>query len=470
MRLPESSIAGPRQAPPPGPQRHSALIKTAPGSTEGLGFVYPLLLVWLVFEFGRPPNPFGIPLLISIVSLIAWVTTKDKQVGRTLVWWLVLLGVMGVGIVAAPNTYAAFWTAKGMAVLFLTICLPLQAQITSVRRVRLWIYSFLAVAGVVGVWAAAHGGYGPSGAGGGQDENYVAALMGMSIGLAYFSLFAEKRRLPKLMLGLSMLVSVAAIAGAGNPSRGGFIGLCAVGAYCIARSPRKMLGFGLLSLVGVALLALAGPAFWAEIATSTDYQSGTGDIRLEIWKAGLRMWEANPIFGVGAGNFKWVIGDYQSAAQLVKFGRSLGGTIIAHSSHVEMLAELGAAGALATGMLVWRTWTSLGPLRPTHPGVAGPRSSSAELDTLGCYADAIRAAIIAVLVNGVFLSLFYYSHLWLLLAVGGSLPFVAGRIQSGGGREAEGDHWRGDSSSAPVSAGRSSTVGAPGRRSTSASR
>ncbi len=98
----------------------------------------------------------------------------------------------------------------------------------------------------------------------------------------------------------------------------------------------------------IALALLAGPVFWTEIKTTTDYQTGTGDVRLEIWKTGLRMWEANPLFGVGAGNFRWVIQDYQSAEQFAKFGRSLGGSIIAHSLWVEMLAEVGALGALFT--------------------------------------------------------------------------------------------------------------------------
>ena len=404
----------------------------SPGSEGGaglwlrLGVPYSLLLIWLIFEFGRPSRPFGIPLLISVASLAVWVNTKDKQWARQTPWWFVLLGVAAIGVMLAENTYSAYWAARDMAVLFLCICLPLQSFTTSIGHVRVWIYTFLAVTFYVGVWAVTHGGYGPAGSDGAQDENYVAAMMGMSIALAYFSFFGEKRFTMKALLALSMVVSVGAIALGHNPSRGGFLGLCAVGLYCVSRSPRKGVGIGILGAMAIALLVIAGPAFWEEIRTSTDFQSGTGDMRLELWKAGLQMWIHNPLFGVGPGNFKWMVGEFQSAAQFEKFGRDLGGSVIAHSSHVEMLAEVGTIGALATAMLVWHTWRDLGRVRDEATRLYAADVSRDYL-WIRCQADGLRAAILAILVNGVFLSLFYFSHLWLLLAVGTALPFIMRR-------------------------------------------
>src|SRR5207302_4902709 len=99
--------------------------------------------------------------------------------------FLAFVVVMAVGVPLAANGYAAFWATYGMAVLLLSICAPLPSLVTSVRRIKLWSYAFLAVALYVGGWASLHGGYGPSAAGGGQDENYIAAMMGMAIPLAY---------------------------------------------------------------------------------------------------------------------------------------------------------------------------------------------------------------------------------------------------------------------------------------------
>jgi len=55
---------------------------------------------------------------------------------------------------------------------------------------------------------------------------------------------------------------------------------------------------------------------------------------------------------------------------------------------------------------------------PLHP----------DLVLLGHYADGVRCAILAVLVNGTFLSLFYFSHFWILIATGTAIPYVRQRI------------------------------------------
>ena len=141
------------------------------------------------------------------------------------------------------------------------------------------------------------------------------------------------------------------------------------------------------------------------------------------------MWKANPILGVGSGNFRWVIEDYQTPEQFAKFGRGLGGSIIAHSLPVECMAELGSAGAIALLVLIVATWRGLGRVIRQIPGPGkAPPDLDPDLAQLRCYADALRGAILAIFVAGAFLSLLYYSHLWVLLAVGSAVPFVHRRI------------------------------------------
>jgi O-antigen ligase len=382
-----------------------------------------LLLVWLFFEFGRPAVPLKIPLVISLLSFGTWLPRVNKQWSPQTWWFLVFLAVCALEIPLAGNTYSAYQTTYDMAILFLCICLPLQSLITSVRRLRIWVYTFLAIILYVGMWAVFHGGMGPSGISGSQDENYVAALVDMAIPFAFFSLFVEKRRVIQVLLVLSIVVFVGAIALGENPSRGGFIGLCAVALYCLKRSPKKLLGVGALAAIALSLVVLAGPAFWQEIRTSTDYQTGTGDIRLELWKDGFRMWLANPVLGVGPGNFRWATGQYESFSQFNKFGRNLTGSIVAHSTPVELFAELGLVGAIVVVVLVWRTWSGLG--RVASPARRqGQPPPGGEWQELRSYADAVQGAMLAILVNGVFLSLLYFSHLWILLALGSAIPHV----------------------------------------------
>jgi O-antigen ligase len=405
-------------------QSRSSAPRTLSLEPDRVGVWLLLLLVWLFFEFGRPADPLKIPLLISLLSFLTWLPRPNKQWSPQTWWFLVFLGVCALGIPLAANTYSAYQATYDMAILFLCICLPLQSLLTSVRRIRIWVYTLLAIILYVGTWAVFHGGMGPSGTAGSQDENYVAALVDMAIPFAFFSLFVEKRRVIQVLLVLSMVVFVGAIALGGDPSRGGFLGLCAVALYCLMRSPKKILGIGAITVIGVSLVVIAGPVFWQEIRTSTNYETGTGDVRLELWQDGLRMWQANPLLGVGAGNFKWVIENYQSAAQFNKFHRSLGGSIIPHSLPVELFAELGLAGAIPLAILIWRTWSSLGRVPRAAGRRGGQPPPGGEWRELRCYADAVQGGILAILVNGVFLSLLYYSHLWLLIAVGGAIPHV----------------------------------------------
>jgi O-antigen ligase len=392
-------------------------------SKERLGVSFLLLLVWVSFEYGRPANPMGIPLLISTVLLISWMIKTDKRWSRQSVLLVAFLAVMAIGVLLAENTFSAFWSTYSMATILVTICLPLPSLVTSVRHVRVWIYTFVAVALYVGIWAIFNHGYGPSGAGGGQDENYVAAMMGMAVSFAYFSIFAARTRVAKLVLAGSIVVFLAATVAGYNVSRGGFVGLCAVFLYCLAKSPRKWVGIVVITLVLAAVVPFVGPSYWEEIATIGDTSEGTADLRMEIWRIGIRMWQANPVFGVGSGNFPWMVGRYQASDQLEKYDRDFGGSIIAHSLWVELLAELGTMGALVLLLLLWRMWADL--RRVIRQGDGGKE--------LRCYADAVTCATLACLVNGVFLSLLYYSYLWLFIALGSAIGQLSRRAEPSAG-------------------------------------
>jgi O-antigen ligase len=398
---------------------------------ERLGVPFLLLLVWIWFEYARPSNPMGIPLVISATLAIGWLMSKDRRWSRQSALLCAFLGIMAVGIPTATNTFSAFWSLYGMATVLLCIALPLPSVVTSVRKVRIVIMTFVVVTFYVGAWAIFNGGFGPSGAAGGQDENYVAAMMGMSIAFAYFTIFATKRWIVKLLCVVSILVSLAAVISANNVSRGGFLGICAALLYCLARSPRKWIGVIVLAAVAVGAFSFAPPAYWDEISSISDTTEGTADMRLEIWSIGIRMWRANPVFGVGGGNFRWLVGTYQSAEQLDKYGRDLGGSIIPHSLWVELLAELGAAGALVVLLLLWYTVRNLWQVVKSQIAVLRShrtvRNRAAERDALAlrCSADGTMGAIIACCVNGIFLSLLYYSYLWIFIMLGSAIWFVA---------------------------------------------
>jgi O-antigen ligase len=370
-----------------------------------------------------------IPMLLSITMFVGWLLRRDKRWSSQHAWLVALLVLVAISVPMASNTYSAYLVTFGMLVTLLTICLPLPSLVTSIRKVRAWVYTFVAVSLYVGVWALFNGGNGPSASHGGQDENYVAAMMSMAIPFAYFSIFGETRRRVKFLLVVALAVFTAAIII--GLSRGGFIGLCAVALYCLARSPRKLLGFFVVAVIFAGVLLFAGSEYWKEMGTITDTSDETADLRLEVWEIGLRMWRANPVFGVGPGNFRWHVGEYQSAEQLEKYGRSFQGSILAHSLHVELLAELGTTGTIVVVALLWGTVRNLTRIRRTIPR---PRHAT-DLNgpwALSCYADAVIGGLIGCLVTGVFISLLYFSYLWLFIALGSAITQVFGSSVAGG--------------------------------------
>ena len=217
---------GPSTPPSASPARGRA--GAALGDWGPVGVVFPLLLLWQFFEVGRPPTPAGLPLVLSAVLFFDWLFKQDRQTGRQTMWWIVFLASDRIGIVAAPNTYAAALTTRSMATLFLGACLPLVALVTTPKRLRWWVYGFLVVAFYAVGWAAAHRGMGPSGTFGGQDENYMAAMAGMTLPFAYFSLFFEKRMLHRIALGFLIVCAWPPSARRLTPPEVAFIGLCAV--------------------------------------------------------------------------------------------------------------------------------------------------------------------------------------------------------------------------------------------------
>lgn len=400
----------------------SAVSRLAP--REASSFFFALLLLYLFFEYGRPAQPLKIPMLISILSFGGWLVRRDKRWSALTSGFIAFLALMAVGIPMAANNYWAFWETFGMAVLLLCICAPLPSVVTSVRRIRIWIYAFVSVMVYVAGWAIFHEGFGPAGSSGAQDENYVGAMMGMAIPFAYFSIFAERRRLGKALLALAILVFCGAMLAADDPSRGGFVGLCAVVLYCLAKSPRKWIAVGIALLIALVVLGFASARYWNEITTINEIHVGTADERLELWAIGLRMFVANPVFGVGPGNFRWVIGDYQSAEQHAKFGRSLAGSKVLHSLFMELLAEMGLAGALVLAALLWRTRGDLGQIARIGSGRGARLTADDDRRRLDCYAHAVTGSILACLVNGLFLSLLFFSYLWILLALAAAIAQV----------------------------------------------
>lgn len=403
---------------------------------QSLGLPFLLLLLYPMFDYGRPSNPMGIPMIISLVLVVAWIICPAKKMNLQIVCFLILLGVMSIGMVTAVNYFSVYQALTTMTVTLLCICIPLIHVVDSLRKIRIFINALIVTFLYVGIWAISHGGNGPGGSAGGQDENYTSAMMCIAVPLAYFSILSTQRRSAKIFYGVALAIYVAAVVV--SLSRGGFVGLVGAGLFCILNSPKRKQALIALVIAALLMAMVAGPGYWEEMGTITDTEESTADLRLEFWLIAWRMFLYNPLLGVGAGNFRWNAGDYQSIEQLEKFGHPLTNSVVVHSTYFEILAELGLIGTVLFVMILFRTFKDLWRIRSDERPKTNEENGSqsepiskkeklplTDSQRLRYYSLAIIGSLVGYLLPAAFISFTYFSHVWILIALAVALIEVA---------------------------------------------
>lgn len=386
------------------------------GREDGLGFFFPLLLAYPFFEYGRPEHPLGIPMILSSLLLLGWVADRNKRWHPQVWCFFGLIVLMCVGTLLAANTFSAFWHTYGLTVTLLGTCVPLMHFATSLRKITAFINALLSAFVYAALYAITHNGFGP----GWQDENYLAALMNMAFPFAYFSIFIARRVFTKVALAVVAGLFVAAVVV--SFSRGGFLGLAAVLMYCTIRSPKRWALALVAPVLAIATALFATAEYWSEMRTIVDVGEKTAELRLDLWAIALRMFEAHPLMGVGPGNFVWNVGDYQSVEQFVRYHRSLAASAVTHSLYLELLAELGLAGAILFGATLYRSYVDVRFVaRKTREEHDDAGALPADVTRARYYERAITGSFLGVLVCGATVSMLYYSHFWILTAMAVSL-------------------------------------------------
>lgn len=381
-----------------------------------------LVLAYLLFEFGRPQDvlpgikgiPFGTGLSVLIFLNVLMSGKIDFSRLQTRLW-IPLLAIMAIHVPIATNNFWALMTFKDMFLLYFVyhgtiIFVDSVAKMMTLMRFWLGVHVFLAVMGIVkggvgiGAWMA--------------DENDFCMVMNMAAPFGYFLLFSSTGLARLWYLGSLGSFILAAMA---SLSRGGFMGLASVGAYCWYRSPKKLNALVVLLLAVVFMVALAPETYWDEIASSGSDETvnkGTGAERLYTWGIGIDMFLYNPIIGIGQSNFPWTFDEYQGGRTFQ--GRSIAGRQ-AHSAWVTLISELGLAGIVIIGAMLLQCYKDLKHVRTS---LSPARSSQKHGQTVQVGEDirvylakAMEGSLIGFIVSGVFISILWYPSLWIMLGL-----------------------------------------------------
>ena len=379
--------------------------------------IYWALLGFFVLEYVRPgayvPGLDALHLnsLVPLIGIIGTLALKSPvSNGEFLAEWntklmVTLLGLLCVSTLFATVTLYAY-DVTTVVFSYMLIYWMLVRQVGDIRRLK-GVFATLVAAHII-IAALNPAVFSPTdtrvGTNSGSflgDGNDFSLSINICIPLCLFLMAESKRKIFSLFWGAGLLALVFCVIA--TQSRGGIIGLAAVGVYYWLKSPKKLQTAAAFVLVVAIVVANAPASFFDRMRTISDTEEGSTRGRIDAWKLGVQMAVGNPLLGVGAGHFPLGYGTLRAAQG------TPGRWLTAHSIYFLVLGELGLPGiavllSLVFGNLVAnrRLLREVGQLPPDQAATA--RNALA----------ATSAAMMAFAVGGAFLSAAYYPHLYVL--------------------------------------------------------
>jgi O-antigen ligase len=253
-----------------------------------------------------------------------------------------------------------------------------------------------------------------------RDENDFCLYINTILPLAFFIGQLETKKYQKLFFNILALTLVAA--NVATNSRGGFLGLVAVGLFIMHRSHKKLIGFLFIGLVSIGVLVFAPGDYWQKIETiqTQGAKEGTGKHRIEYWKAGLKIFLDFPLFGVGPRNYGVWVPQYHAYDNAKKeWGR------VPHSLYIDLLSEMGLIGAIVFFSIlrmnvkchrrIYEIYENSKILSEADEE-RDPRIAEAARE-LYLISLGLSGAMIAYLVTGAFISVLWYGYFWSITAL-----------------------------------------------------
>ncbi len=247
--------------------------------------------------------------------------------------------------------------------------------------------------------------------GGIGDPNYLAAVLVPAVTLSLFMFLGTQNRTKRVLLLFA--ASICLIALFLTESRGGIIALAVAVVASVAyggAARRDVLATTLLvgAFASVYLLVIAPPQTLGRL---TQFRSGGGTGRTDLWTVAAKAFDAHPIEGIGLGNFVVVEPNYAASvnqdlprADLVVTERQP-----VHNTYLHIAAELGVIGAALLFALLGAV------LAATRRGVTALAGRARlELELIG---RGLFVGCVGMLTAFTFLTAQYEKQLWLTLGL-----------------------------------------------------
>lgn len=385
------------------------------------------ILGYLVVEYTRlaAMYPVLVPLQLGkvtvAVALVGMLLSPGRKISlprtvRTIDLAIVFFLFTSLLSASMADFQDPAWEYFGYIVRWAIVYVLISRSVNSAWRLRVFIFLFLLLnlklaqfvlrsyghataAGVDEMMLMVRGvGAGSTGFFSNSADFGVAMCVAWPIAVAL--LFSRPKALWKLLLPVCSIVFLGAILVCG--SRAAVVGAAAVAVVAWVRSSRKLMAALLVVLLVLGLVSFYPEASKERMRSAWNWeQDKTASNRVYLWKHGLRMLAADPLFGVGPGNFPFKRGSENLSAS------------VPHSIYIESLSEYGLAGTLSVALAVLGFFILNAHTRRQLEARGGDVMRQFEY----CMAYGLDLAMIGYLTSGAFAAVLLYPHLWILAAL-----------------------------------------------------
>jgi O-antigen ligase len=365
------------------------------------------------------------------VAWLATIATRPREGQALLANEAWLVGVLVAFL--AWSALSAVWAEDPAAASRSTLRFALNAMLVPIvywavrdRRHVVWIFAVFVAGALLSVLWGLTQPKDPTGVAAGQagrlsgataEANVLATLLIVST-LFAATLVLVLRRSPLAVVLSLAAVTVGLLAFFATFSRAGLVALAfaiVVGVVYGGRWRPALVALALIvTVIGAVYLSDASSGTVARLT------SGNSSGRIDLWTVGWRMVQANPVLGVGSGNYTIAEGDYLLFPGAIQRGDFIvDKPLVAHNIYLHVLAEMGVIGlALFLAVLALCISSAVRAVAIFH------RRGERSLEMLG---RALVVALAAILAADFFVSEQYNKQLWLLLAMGPALLAMARR-------------------------------------------
>jgi O-antigen ligase len=333
---------------------------------------YLWMLAFTALLFFRPQDQIpGLEALhlaeLTAIAGLAAMAVRRMNAGQTIAKVNAeVIGVIALGAVILLTVPFSIWpggSLKMFSDIFVKIILIfalMMSTITSPKRVRQMTWIMIVASSYIAgraVFDYVRGvnlveGDRVRGAVGGmfQNPNDLALNLVTFLGPTLFIVVQERRAARRLAAACCSVLMLAAIVC--TKSRGGFLGLVAMGAVVLYYTARLKPGivFAVI-LAGLLAVPVLPSSFWDRMDSIVNAETdptGSREARLRLLTQGLEAFAMNPLTGIGAGQFQ----NYNEPGVTVERWR------VTHNVWLQVAAELGVLGFAIFTFLVIRAYSA----------------------------------------------------------------------------------------------------------------